>query len=273
MKPVDDLVGKVWQKTKRPEESRQRIYPHDTKYTGENVTQKLVRTTNELKRLGATATIISALDEIAWQFNLRGADIPYNPFFKSYAIIYTDYNIRKPELFVHLSQINKIDHPVGVDVFDYPNFWSHLNVTANDPAIRKILVNPEASQAILSLIPDYKLRIPIVNSPIKSIKARKNPIERQGMRNCQKRDAIARMKHIGWIEQQLNNHRSVNESESVMQLLLYQKQQDKFQFPSFEAISASGDRAAIVHYSPEPATAQPITKNRVYLLDVGINLR
>ena len=31
--------------------------------------------------------IISMLDEIAWLFNLRGSDIPYNPVFFSYAAI------------------------------------------------------------------------------------------------------------------------------------------------------------------------------------------
>jgi Xaa-Pro aminopeptidase len=78
------------------------------------------------------------------------------------------------------------------------------------------------------------------------------------------------MKHIGWIEQQLNNGISINETESADQLLIYQKQQDKFQLPSFQAISASGDRAAVVHYRPEPATARSITKNQVYLLDVSL---
>ena len=31
--------------------------------------------------------VITALDEIAWLFNLRGSDIAYNPVFLSYAVI------------------------------------------------------------------------------------------------------------------------------------------------------------------------------------------
>ena len=98
---------------------KQPIVKHDTVYAGEDVSQKLIRTTTELKRVGATATVISALDEVAWQFNLRGADIPYNPFFKSYAIIYADYNDRQPKLFVNLAQLNSSIYPAGVKVFDY----------------------------------------------------------------------------------------------------------------------------------------------------------
>jgi Xaa-Pro aminopeptidase len=270
LQSVDDLVGRIWPSNERPKQIQQPIVPHDTKYAGEDVTQKLRRTTAELKRAGATATIISALDEVAWQFNLRGADIPYNPFFKSYAIIYADYNIRQPELFINLIQLNNDIYPVGVKVFDYNMFWSHLNATATDPTIKKIWVSARVSQAILGSIPNNKLILPLLNSPVQRIKARKNLVERQGMRDCQIRDAVARMKHIGWIEQQLNNGISINETESADQLLIYQKQQDKFQLPSFQAISASGDRAAVVHYRPEPATARSITKNQVYLLDVSL---
>lgn len=265
---VDDLVGRIWPSSERPAESRQPILKHDIEYAGENITQKLIRTTNELTQVDASVTIISALDEVAWQFNLRGADIPFNPFFKSYAIIYANYPSRQPKLFVHLSQFNSSIYLEGVDVFDYSMFWSHLNETAEDPAIKKIWISSRVSQAIFSLIPDEKLITPLQNSIVQRIKARKNSIERQGMRDCQIRDAVVRLKHIGWIEQQLNNGISINETQSADQLLYYQQQQDKFQFPSFDTISASGDRSAIVHYKPEPATARSITKNQIYLLDV-----
>jgi Xaa-Pro aminopeptidase len=112
----------------------------------------------------------------------------------------------------------------------------------------------------------------LTNSPIQRIKARKNSVERKGMQDCQIRDAVARMKHLGWLEQQLNNGISINETQSSEQLLVYQGQQDRFQFPSFSAISASGDRAAVVHYSAEPATARLITKDQGYLLDVSIHI-
>lgn len=39
--------------------------------------------------IGADAMVITALDEIAWLLNIRGRDIPYNPFVKSYVILTT----------------------------------------------------------------------------------------------------------------------------------------------------------------------------------------
>ena len=39
---------------------------------------------------GCHAVVVAALDEVAWLFNLRGADIQYNPVFMSYAIVTLD---------------------------------------------------------------------------------------------------------------------------------------------------------------------------------------
>ena len=269
LRSVDDLVERIWPKNERPKASEQPIVVHAIQYAGDTVAQKLDRTTGELKRIGASATVISALDEIAWQFNLRGADIPYNPFFKSYAIIYANHNVRRPKLFVHIAQLDRSIYPDGVEVYDYSAFWSHLNATAADPTIRKISISARVSQAILGMIPQTKLPAKLMNSIVQRLKAQKNPTERQGMRDCQIRDAVVRMKHIGWIEEQLNNRRAVNETQAVDQLIIFQKQQEKFQFPSFSAISASGPSAAIVHYSPKPSTAKHLTKDQVYLLDAS----
>ena len=273
LRPVDDLVARIWSTKERPTESQQPIVTHGTEYAGETVEQKLRRTTTELRRLDATVTVISALDEIAWQFNLRGADIPYNPFFKSYAIIHVDYTVNQPELFLNLAQLDRQSHPPDVRLLNYSMFWSSLNATVMNASILKVLVGARASQAILSMIPGEKLILPLPNSPVQRIKARKNPVERKGMRACQLRDAVARMQHLGWLEEQLSNGKSINETQSADQLLVFQKQQEKFRFPSFSAITASGDRAAVIHYSAQSATARLITKKKVYLLDVRLRSR
>ena len=234
---------------------------------------KLNRTTTELRRVGASLVVLSALDEIAWLFNLRGEDIPYNPFFKSYAIVYSNYVTNRPELYLNLEQLSSASYPPGVTVRGYDTFWGGLNASVTNPSVTSVWASPQVSQAIFNIIPEAKLLRPLMNSPVQSIKAQKNPVEREGMRNCQVRDAVARMKHLGWLEQQLNDGKTVNETQSSEQLLVYQNQQERFQFPSFGSISAVGDRAAVVHYSPEPSTARLITKNEVYLLDVGVSVR
>ena len=45
------------------------------------------RLADDLADAGCTATIVGALDQIAWVFNLRGSDIECNPVFLSYAVV------------------------------------------------------------------------------------------------------------------------------------------------------------------------------------------
>lgn len=54
---------------------------------GESFQSKLTRVRAEMAKLSATVFIVSALDEIAWLFNIRGSDIPCSPFVKSYAAV------------------------------------------------------------------------------------------------------------------------------------------------------------------------------------------
>ena len=55
-----------------------------------------------MKEKGCECIILSALDDVAWLFNLRGADIAYNPVFFSYAAITEGEAI----LFINPSQVN-----------------------------------------------------------------------------------------------------------------------------------------------------------------------
>lgn len=243
---------------------------HAIEYAGETIREKLARVAVRLNADRASATVISSLDEIAWLFNLRGSDIPNNPFFKSYAIVYGDVNTRKPDLFLNQSQLDSSSSLISdVNLHDYDVFFSRLKTIMEEASITRVRVSPLVSQAILNNIPESKVIKPLANSPVQSVKARKNNAERVGMKNCQIRDAVARMKHLGWLEERLAQGDRINETQSSDQLLIYQKEQDKFQFPSFNAISASGDRAAVVHYRPDPLTARQITKDKIYLLDVS----
>lgn len=56
-------------------------------FIGKSHTDKLVSVREELVRHNAHGIIISALDELAWLFNLRGSDVECNPVFFAYAVV------------------------------------------------------------------------------------------------------------------------------------------------------------------------------------------
>lgn len=89
------------------------------------------------------------------------------------------------------------------------------------------------------------------------------------MRDCGIRDGVARVRHLVWLEDQLNKNVLINETKAAEELERFQSEEASFQMLSFDTISAFGPNAAVIHYSPKAQTAAPITKNSLYLLDAG----
>lgn len=73
-----NLVDLVWA-DERPSRPKSNVFPLDTKYSGESSPDKLRRLREELTKKKVKAVVVTMLDEVAWLFNLRGADIDYNP--------------------------------------------------------------------------------------------------------------------------------------------------------------------------------------------------
>ena len=65
-----DLIGEVWED--RPSLPTASIFEHDVKYAGKSRTEKLAEIRKEMT---ADYYLVTALDEIAWTFNLRGKDV------------------------------------------------------------------------------------------------------------------------------------------------------------------------------------------------------
>ena len=73
----EDLVDAIW--TDRPPISSRPIWILKEKYAGQSAREKLQKLRAEMKKENATVHILTALDDIAWLFNLRGDDVPCNP--------------------------------------------------------------------------------------------------------------------------------------------------------------------------------------------------
>ena len=49
--------------------------------------QKIFNLREALVQMKVDAMVVTALDEVAWLFNMRGNDIPYTPVFRAYAVV------------------------------------------------------------------------------------------------------------------------------------------------------------------------------------------
>jgi len=81
-----NLVDMVWGRD-RPARPQEQVKVLPQEYAGKECSVKLEELRKDLAKKKSAGLIVSALDDIAWLFNLRGDDIPYNPVFFSYAAI------------------------------------------------------------------------------------------------------------------------------------------------------------------------------------------
>lgn len=63
----------------RPVVKKSQVQFLSDKYTGRSVADKLEDVRKAVKDKGADAIVLTALDDIAWVFNIRGNDVEFNP--------------------------------------------------------------------------------------------------------------------------------------------------------------------------------------------------
>ena len=111
-----NLIDNIWKDDSR-ERNKDPLEILDIKFSGRRWQQKVKDVLESLDTLKNDAIIVSALDEIAWLFNLRGKDIPYNPVFRGYAIIGKD-----------IKEANLNDSPKPVLYLYLPNDKQDINI-------------------------------------------------------------------------------------------------------------------------------------------------
>ena len=80
-----DLLESVW--AGRPALPRTPIYEHLPPYACVSRADKLRAVRQAMQAHGASAHLISTLDDIAWLLNLRSADVEYNPVFVAHLLV------------------------------------------------------------------------------------------------------------------------------------------------------------------------------------------
>ena len=252
------------------------------KYSGNKFQSKIEEVRKELDKKKAAGIIISMLDEVAWLFNLRGSDIPYNPVFFSYAAvtpttatIYVDSNKFTNEVKDHLG--------TDVEIRPYDSLLSDLtamsesapsvkdaNATTSAPVLKKkYLISTRASWA-LSLGLGGEEQVDEIRSPVGDAKAIKNATELQGMRSCHIRDGAALSEYFAWLEERLvQRAETLDEVQAADKLEAIRSKGEHFVGLSFDTISSTGSNAAVIHYKPERGSCSTIDPKAIYLCDSG----
>lgn len=257
----EDLTGMIWYD--RPAAPQEPAMMLSEDYAGESVTSKIGRVQVEMQKTGADYHVISALDEIAWLFNIRGKDVKYNPVVISYAFLSKDEII----LFVNKTKLNDalaaFLETCGVTIQPYEEILGFLSKLSAD---KKVLIDPGmVSQKIKEAI---NCQVQEGKSIVTNLKAIKNAVEQEGIRQAHIQDGAALVRWIYWMKQQVGKIK-LDEYTAGEKLEEFRAEGDKFQGLSFTSIIGFKGNGAIVHYSAKPETAKKIEPDGILLVDSG----
>lgn len=266
--------------SQRPSRPNELVKELGRQFAGKSIQKKLEALRKELDKKQSSGFVVSMLDEIAWLFNLRGNDIPYNPVFFSYATItpteatlYINSSKLSSEVKTHLTNEGILVRPYEKIFEDTETLGSRIDSNPSSASIpakpRKYMVSNKTSWALKRSL-GGEAKVEEVRSPIGDAKAIKNETELEGMRACHVRDGAALIKYFAWLENELVAKRAViDEVTAADKLEEFRSKHDNFVGLSFDTISSTGPNAAVIHYSPERGNCSVIDPEAVYLCDSG----
>ncbi|XP_028314952.1 xaa-Pro aminopeptidase 2 [Gouania willdenowi] len=268
-----NLVDRVWK-------DRPSIRPDSLTRLPDRVIQRSwqikvddIRTQMKEDLYEPTALLLSALDESAWLFNMRGNDIPYNPFFYSYTLLTMD----EIWLFVHMNRVTddlkeylnaSCDGALCVQLKSYDSVLDHVKQYVATPGVKVWIGTEYTNYALYEIITPQDKLMTSTYSPVLMAKAVKDETEQRILRDAHIRDAVAVVQLLMWLEKVVPNGKETELSAAEYVNHARSKQKDN-RGPSFETISASGPNAALAHYSPTNDTSRKLTVDEMYLVDSG----
>lgn len=300
----ENLIDIIWGND-RPARPSQPVNLLGKEFAGKEIKLKLDDLRKELEKKKSSGFVISMLDEVAWLFNLRGNDIPYNPVFFSYATVtptsatlYVNSSKLTTDVQNHLAE-NRISVRPYEKIFEDTKLLSQsLDITesaGSDEAnqvpngkfeqsiapgkqakkskartnLKKFLVSTKTSWALKRSL-GGKDKVEEVRSPVGDAKALKNETELEGMRACHVRDGAALIEYFAWLEHELIHKGTIIDEVSAADKLEKLRSKHKnFVGLSFDTISSTGPNAAVIHYKPERGNCSVIDPNAIYLCDSG----
>ena len=259
----ENPIDKIW--IDRPEASKAKLVVQPDEYAGRGAAEKRTDIAEWLEKHDADAAVLSALDSIAWAFNVRGQDVTHTPVALAYAIVNKDGTA---DLFV-------AEEKVGPDVRQHLGNGVRLHDRyAFEGALsqfkgKTVAVDPErAVSAIFDALDKAGAKILPLRDPVVLPKALKNKVEIAGQQAAQTRDGAVIARFLHWIDEEAPKG-DVDELGASDKLEALRRENPELRDLSFDSISGAGPNGAIVHYKSSEKTNRKLETGTLYLIDSG----
>jgi Xaa-Pro aminopeptidase len=257
-----DLVSQIW--TNRPPLPDYTAYDYDVKFAGITRREKIDLILQKLNEKSCEATIITMLDDLAWTFNLRGNDIEYNPLVTGYGYIDKEEAI----IFIDSTKIT-VDLKTmlvseGIALKEYKSFIPFLQALSS----KTLYIDPDRTNSFVTHTIQNDCKLVEGLSIPTLLKSVKNECEITGMREAHKRDGIAMINLLYWLESNVGKVK-ISELDVCEKLKEFRSKQEYYKGESFYSIVGFAEHGAIVHYHVNEETNSVIEPRGLLLIDSG----
>lgn len=261
--PDFDLVAEIWEN--RPPLPKNPVFALPERVCDVSRCEKLAQIRGKMRTENADVLVLSALDEIAWTLNLRGADVDFNPVFLAFMLISENSARLFAERSIFGDDIAQSLKNDGVEILPYDEIYSALEALSE--AVWHIWID--------SRTVNFRLRDSLKNaknipkpSPVETLKACKSPAEIAAEKSAHIKDGVAVTRFIKWLKGAVSSG-EVSEISAAKRLEEFRKADADYLGQSFEPIMAFGEHGAIVHYSATEETNAFIEPRGLLLSDTG----
>ncbi|MDC1382433.1 M24 family metallopeptidase [Candidatus Puniceispirillum sp.] len=261
----ENLVDAFWQD--RPPMPSAKTWQMPYEFSGKTVAKKLDDLATQLQDNDCEAVLITRVDSVNWLVNMRGADLPCTPITLCFALFHpqTGLHILLDEM-ESCPMLSKVlgDCVMVSPLASLPSLLERIgqgNVMVDPASLPKMLFE----QILVSPV-----KIVQATCLISTTKACKNEAELQGFRAAQRRDGVAMVEFLCWLDHAMQMpDTGFFESEIATRLLAFRQRQEGFISPSFNTIAGSGPNGAIVHYQAIAGADRQLLADDMLLLDSG----
>ncbi|GLC31052.1 aminopeptidase P family protein [Clostridium omnivorum] len=258
-----DFIGQIWKD--RPSIPEDKIFIHQVKYTGKSRTDKFNEVRKIMAEKGANYYLLASLDDICWLFNIRGRDIPSNPYVTSYAVVGEE----KCYLFVNMKKVDdKAREELekdGVILKEYNEIFKFLEQLDNEASI--IFDSNKVNAYLYNSINTMVKKIDEYNLTT-MLKAVKNDVEVENIKMAYIKDGVALVKFFKWLKENVEKQ-TITEIDAENKAEEFRMQQELFLEPSFATIAGYKEHAAMMHYKANSETTYVLKPEGFFLIDSG----
>jgi Xaa-Pro aminopeptidase len=261
-----DLLDEVW--SERPALPPEPVFEHAAPHATATRAARLAETRTAMDKLGANRHFISTLDDIAWLFNLRGADVSFNPVFLAHALIEPGH----ATLFVAPGKVpSKLVERLLEDNVRIAPYEEAGQALAALPQGSTLLVDPRRITAGMRAAVPAHVRVVEAVNPTTFAKSRKSDAEVRHVRATMEQDGAALCEFFSWLEPRLLDERRtpLTEVEIDEHITDARARRPGFISASFATIAGFNANGAIMHYRAQEDSCATIEGDGLLLIDSG----